>query len=653
MRRVWWTVAIAAAVSGFSAPEAGRAALPDSVRAAGTVNGVSLSRNAGFAEVAIGVTGDVDVEDFSLQAPHRIVVDLFPAKLGVLPSVYDGIVRGGITSVRVAQYNDTTVRVVLDLDRRREYDVTQEDGNVLVAFPATEEFEPWNLGAPLRVAPAVAPAPAAVAPVRAANVSLATPPASPLPQVGERITLSVRDTDLRDVLAIFAERSGRSIVTAINNVRITADINDQPWPVALQSILSAYGLAAYDDPASRIITVTTAAEQQAQRAFEPVVSVRLPLNYARATELAPTITSLLSPDCGTAVTVPTVGSTPPAGAAAGDAGATGGATAAGAAGTGAQSPPASGAVPSPTLTPGTCVTRGRVVAEPTTNTLVIFETASRMDSLVAFARSFDLKPQQVNIKAQIISINRTNTSRLGVSYDLGSPDAFFNTLAPRASTAGQSEFQVTLGGDAFAGVANANRNFASTAAINLLYNTTIGNFSLTSFLDALAQEELTDVQAVPSVNTLDKKTASLFVGNTISFLLTPPTAPGAIQAATPQIDQTEVGIRLNVTPSISANRTIRLAVAAEQSSLLQISIAGPNSSTTLVNNEVLVNDGETVVVSGLIQKTISKTRRGIPLLMNLPLLGRLFSENESIETNDDLIILITARILDDPIPSGR
>jgi type II secretory pathway component GspD/PulD (secretin) len=364
---------------------------------------------------------------------------------------------------------------------------------------------------------------------------------------------------------------------------------------------------------------------------------------------------MLAPDCGVSTPVATVGSSPPAGADAGAAAAAGGAAGAAGAGAGAtgaaQAAQQAVAPATPTIAPGTCLTRGRVVPEPTTNTLVIFETASRIDSLVTFAQSFDRKPQQVNIKAQIISINRTNTSRLGVSYDLGSPDAFFNTIAPRASTGPQTEFQVTLGGDAFAGVANANRNFADGAAINLLYNTTIGNFSLTSFLDALAQEELTDVQAVPSVNTLDKKTASLFVGNTISFLLTPPTAPGAIQAATPQIDQTEVGIRLNVTPSISANRTIRLAVAAEQSTLLQISIAGPNSATTLVNNEVLLNDGETAVVSGLIQKTISKTRRGIPLLMNLPLIGRVFSENESIETNDDLIILITARILDDPIPT--
>lgn len=661
MRRVLWTAAIAAAVSGFTAPEAGRAAVSDVAPVpAGVVKTVSLSRASGLAEVVIGVTGQVEVDDFSLQAPHRIVVDVQGATLAMVPTLYDGIVRGGIKNIRVSQYQPTVVRIVLDLDKQREYDVTRDDGAIRIALPTTDPFEPWNLAAQQpRVAPKTATPPAPVQPqveqalpVRDVKAPGVTPPPVQLTafepsrvpqQAGGRITISVRDTDLRDVLAIFAERSGRSIVTSIKGTLVTADINDQPWQTALKAILDAYGLAAVEDPVSRIISVRTAAEVQAQRAFEPIVSVRLPLNFAKAAELSTTLTALLNPDCGMAVTPPTIGA-PPAGgaAAAGDAGA----AAAGAA------PPPAAATPAATTGSATaCAARGRVVPEPTTNTLIIYETASRIDSIVNFARSFDVRPQQVNIKAQLISINRTNTNQLGVSYDLGSPDAFFNTLAPRVTSGVQQEFQVTLGGDAFAGVANANRSYASTAAINLLYNTTIGKFSLSSFIDALSQEELSDIQAVPSVNTVDRKPAELFVGNTISFLLTPQTAPGAIQAAAPQISTLDVGIRLQVVPSISANRTIRLTINAEQSSLLSITVAGPNTSKRNVTNEVVVQDGETAVISGLTQKQISKTRRGIPMLMNLPLLGRMFSENESIETTDDLLILVTAHILDDPVPA--
>jgi type IV pilus assembly protein PilQ len=628
---------------------------------------VSLSRSSGLAEVAIAVTGQVEIDDFSLQAPHRIVVDVQPATLAMVPALYDGIVRGGIRNIRVSQFQPTVVRIVVDLDKQREYDVTREDGVVRVAVPTSEEFEPWNPGAQPRNLPArapstppVEPARAAIVPVSALNTTSTAERLFTPQQTGGRITLSVRDADLRDVLAIFAERSGRSIITAITNVKVTADIIDRPWQQALDAILSANGLMAVVDPVSGIISVRTAQDMQTQRAFEPVISTRLALNFANAAELAVTLTALLDPDCGSAVTPPTVGSTPPpaagttppppvGGGAGSGATGTGAGQTTGQMGTGVQTPPPQVSLQS--LTAATCVARGRVIPEPNTNTLIIYEVASRMDSIVAFAQSFDRRPQQVNIKAQLISINRTNTSRLGVSYDLGSPDAFFNTLAPRVSTAQQTEFQVTLGGDAFAGVANANRSFAADAAINLLYNTTIGKFSLSSFLDALAQEELSDIQAVPSVNTVDRKPAELFVGNTISFLLTPQTAPGAIQAAAPQISTLDVGIRLRVTPSISANRSIRLSILAEQSSLITITVAGPNTSERNVMDEVIVQDGETAVISGLTQKQISKTRRGIPMLMNLPLLGRLFSENESIETTDDLLILITAHILDDPIPA--
>lgn len=293
------------------------------------------------------------------------------------------------------------------------------------------------------------------------------------------------------------------------------------------------------------------------------------------------------------------------------------------------------------------------MAEAPTNTLVIYEAASRLDSLVAYAKSFDLRPQQVNIRAKIIAINRTTTNDLGISYDLGSSSAYFNTLAPRAGAAGAAtpgEFQVTLGGDAFAGVANAGRTFKANQAINLLFNATIGNFSLTSFIDALSEEKLSDVQAEPSVNTLDKREAKLFSGDHVSFLLTPPTAAGAIQSAAPQISGIDVGITLTVTPSISANRTVRLTISAEQSAGLVFTVAGPSYSTRRHSTEVIVHDGETAVIAGLTQTEQTKLHRGIPLLMSLPIIGRLFSENSTVETKNDLLILITPHILDDPIP---
>lgn len=658
MRRVWVMAAVAAAVV---IPAAGGAAGYDGTRppVAGAVTAVSIRAALGRAEVVIGVDGDIDVQDFSLNAPHRIVIDFSGATLKLPPSLYDGIVRGGISNIRVAQFRANIVRVVLDLDRERDYKVVRGDHEVRVSLETAESFEPWSLDTPAPRAPESARAVVETKPVftgPASSASSLVPSAQQVP----RVSVSFRDTPLLDVLAVFSARSGLSIISGSQQnaaVRITAEIIDVPWDVALNNLLRASGLAVVKDPLSGILVVDSYANLRAQLASEPLSQQVIALNYARAQDLAPTIQSLLSRECsGGGLQI--IGAAGGAGAAA-DAGAAGGGVPpggamGGGAVAGAGGPPG---LPAQQLNPvaqqqSSCPARGSVTFEVTSNRLIIFEVASRIDALVEYVHSFDFRTPQVNIKAKFVSVNRTDTKRLGVSYDLGSNSAFFNTVAPRSGAATGQEFQVTLGGDSFAGVANASRSFkgAASSAINLIYNTTIGNFSLTSFIDALTMEQLTDVQAEPSINTVDKRPATLFSGQHVAFLLTPPTAAGAIQSAAPQISSLDVGITLTVTPSIAANGMVRLTVLAEQSSDPVVTAAGPNYFKNQASVEVMVRDGETAVIGGLTQTSVSKTRRGIPILGQLPVIGRLFSENENIERKADLLLLITPHILDDVVP---
>ena len=99
-------VLLAAAAAAVALPPSGRAAIHDgsSATPAGAVTAVSVSPASGRTEVLISFDGDVEVSDFALSAPHRIVVDISPATLKLAPRLYDGVVRGGITSVRVAQF---------------------------------------------------------------------------------------------------------------------------------------------------------------------------------------------------------------------------------------------------------------------------------------------------------------------------------------------------------------------------------------------------------------------------------------------------------------------------------------------------------------------------------------------------------------------
>jgi len=633
MRRVWWMAATAAAI--IVLPTASDAAdRGDSARAA-QVTAISVVATSGRAEVVIGFDGVADVQDFVLSSPHRIVIDVSPATLGFVPRLYDRVVRGGIVNIRVAQFKPDVVRIVLDAEGDAPYEIVRGGDDVRLRMATTAAFAPWHVGAARPVSETDA-VPVVLAPV-ASTPRVA--PAPTLQQAQERITVSFRDMPLRDVVATFAAFSGRTIIPGgspvMNNTTITLEITNQPWDVALNGILAAYGMAAIDDPVSRIITIDTYTNLQARRASEALVQERISLNYAKAAELAVTLRALLYRECGGALEV--VGG---AGAAAAANGAAGGAAAA---------PPAQQIQQAPT--PTTCNPRGNVVEEVPSNSLIITEAASRMESILAYARSFDFRPPQVNISAKIIAVNRTTTEQLGIQYDLGTRTTFFNTVLPRPSETGQaSEAQVTLGGDAFAGVANASMTFTNPSALNLIYTSAIGGFTLTSLLEALSQEQLSDIQSQPSVNTLDKRQASIFVGNDIAFLLTPQAAPGAVQTAPPQIDIVNAGINLVVTPSISANRMVRLTVEVEQAALVDITVAGPNIARRTVVNEVLVRDGETLVIGGLTQVETSDLRRGIPFLSKLPLIGRIFSSNESIERKNDLLVLITPHILDDPDP---
>ena len=654
MRRVYQLAVIAAALTVGARSATAASETP---RAPSSVTALSVVPAAGRAEVVVAIDGTVDVVDFTLDNPRRIVVDFRGATLTAPARFYDKVSRGGITNVRVAQYKPGVVRLVLDLDGAREYSVVRGERDVRIAVSGPDQFAAWHLGGGATSNPATAPATPAVNASAPAHLMTeprmtgsdpseqkAEPPLGILREVAPavtqqyeqpRITVTYeRDTEIRDVIGSFATFANKTIVAGagVANTKIGfMEIKTQPWDVALAAILRSVGLTAIED-STGIITVDSYTNIAARTAQEPLVSQIVPVYYAKAATLATTITALLNAGCAKgAAAMPQApaagGGAAGAEAAAADAGAGGSATAISTAGCG----------------------RGSVATDDKTNVLIITETQARLSDVMGFIKDLDVRTPLVAIKAKIIAVDRTGTEKLGISYDLGSVNAFQNALMPRIinNAAVPGDFRVDLTGDAFTGIANAGRAYSNEAAVSLIYNMAIGGFNLTSFLDALSQEQLTDIQAEPSITTLDNTEATLFSGSTLSFLLTPPVPAGQITSVAPQIQTKEIGITLKVTPRVTANRQLNLIVEATQEQLVIITSAGPNTNRRNSKNEVLVADGETAVIGGLTQTQISKKRTGIPILSSLPLIGRLFSETDTIEQKQDLLILITPHILDD------
>ena len=607
--------------------------------AAASVRSVSVVPASGRAEVVIGVDAAVDVQDFTLDSPARVVVDLKGATLDMPGSSYDKVSRGGVTNVRYSQFRANVVRVVIELDGVHPYEVKRTANEVRVAITGSgADFAAWKSGTTAARDAATATSESDYAPLGStsdpapARLSLQQQPSQQ-----PSITVNFQDTDIRDVIASFATFAGRTIVVGKDVTGpVTAEIRNQPWDIALRAILQGQGLAASEDPSSGIITVDSYKNIATRQSSEPLVTQMVSINYANAASLMPTVKSLLQKDCLPNTSVP-------------------------------ESGPAANQTTS-------CVARGAVAADSATNTLIITETATRLADVLGYIRNLDVRPPQVGIKAKIIFVNRTNIEDIGLSYDLGTgTDQFFSQLVKRTDPStmkpvdtngdgvpdalgGGQPFngdRILLGGNALSAIANANSR-VTNPALSVVFSTALGKFQLTSFLDALQEVRLADLQAEPSVVTLDNRAASILVGQEIPIRVLDAStantgAQGVNQNQIPRatVQLKEVGIILTVTPHITNNRMIRLEIHAENSDAqLASSDVGFIFGKQRGDTQLLVADGETAVIGGLTVTQTSSSKSGIPILVDLPLIGRLFGETRTDDEKRDLLILVTPHIID-------
>ncbi|MEO7362437.1 MAG: AMIN domain-containing protein [Gemmatimonadaceae bacterium] len=509
-------------------------------------------------------------------------------------------------------------------------------------------------------------------PVAATPVAPAPAPRrAQVPQQKPRISIDFDGTDIRDVIATFAKFSGRTIIAGKDVTgTVTANINDKPWDIALQAILSGQGLAATED-ASGILTIDSYRNLASNQSLEPLITRILDVNYAKAATLQNTVQKLLARDCTGMSTMATgreLGMNS-------NSGQSGQGNQGGMQGQG-------------------CVVRGSVAADSATNKLIITEVPSRLPEIIARLQELDIRTPQVQIKAKIVFVNRTGVTDLGLAYDLGKgTEQFFQQLVPRTDpstlvpvdlngdgvndalgggTAFQGPARIALGGKALSGIANAG-NAIKPNALNLIYSAALGKYQLTTFLNALSTSSLADVQSEPSVTILNNRTATIFVGQEIPIRVIDASAGGSggggggggggqsqpnAAAFFPRatVTKEEAGIKLTVTPQITNNKMVLLDLIAENSSAeLANTDIGVIFNRQKAQSQVLVADGEAAVIGGLTVTEKNKFRSGIPFLMNLPYIGRLFSQNSTTETKRDLLILVTPHIVEDGVtpPSGR
>ncbi|HEY6948949.1 MAG TPA: AMIN domain-containing protein, partial [Gemmatimonadales bacterium] len=375
MTRMHRMLLAAAALLGPVTP-----ALAEGGPESGEVTGVSVLPAPGKAEVVINVRGAVQVRDFMLHAPDRLVVDVVGATLSTRGALYDGVNRGGVVNLRYSQFRPDVVRIVLDLDGAREYKLARVNDEVRVSFGSDQAFAAWSSanGAALARAAAAAPADATkdavtTPPARDPEVLLNRPASvTPLFRTQQpRITVTWDKASIADVVAGFAAFSGRTIILGKDiKGEVTAEIKNQPWDQAFQAILATQGLSA-TEMTGGIIRVDAPSALAALDSLEPLESRQVPINYTPLAQITKSVETL--------------------------------------------------------LTKG----RGRVIADSASSSLIVTDTRSRIDDVTRFIANLDKKTPQILIKAKIIFVDRTDLERLGLRYDLGSANQSYNTLVNR------------------------------------------------------------------------------------------------------------------------------------------------------------------------------------------------------------------------------
>jgi len=556
----------------------------------GTVTEVTITPMQSETSVLITVDGDVEFRDFTMEGPYRLVVDLMNARHALPQAEFASVNRGGIRSMRSSQYSDDVVRIVFVLEQRLGYTVVPDaDGLRIVMENPAGDFEAWSTGS------------GSAAFDRASATSTALPaPAAPVRQQAQsqarRMSITWVDTPINQVLLAFASYSGRSIVPGSNVTgNVTADINDQPWDVALNTILEGQGLVATEDDYG-IIRVDNIEDLNSREAIEPIRTIPYRLSFGTASGVQQAIAPLLTE-------------------------------------------------------------RGQATVSPGTNTVIVSDINRVQEAVQALLSSLDIETPQVSISAKIIFVNRTELNEFGVTYELkDSQGNQFNTLSGGyADTDGdgvpeviqQGTSVVALGGNSIAALGNATARVAGPT-VQFLTSLVIGRHQLIGFIDALESVNMSDIEATPQVTVLDNQQAELIVGELTPIRTIDAGAggTGGGQFPTAQVSQQQTGIILRATPHVTADGHVLLELHAERSAAeLAPSDAGFIFRQQQVETRVLVRDGETAVMGGLVQSERTEAVSGIPLLQDLPLIGKMFQVKRQQDVQQDLIILVTPNIV--------
>ncbi|MGA8203893.1 MAG: type IV pilus secretin PilQ [Woeseiaceae bacterium] len=436
---------------------------------------------------------------------------------------------------------------------------------------------------------------------------------------GQRLTLNFQDIETRAVLQLLAETSGKNIVVSDTvQGNVTLRLRNVPWDQALDIVMTTKGLDMRQNgnviivaPAEEIAARETAdlEAKQAISELEPMYSEFLQVNYAKASDLAKLIS-----------------------------------------GTGGGSGKSGNAMLSE---------RGSIAVDERTNTLLVQDTAERLQDIRRMVTTLDIPIKQVLIETRIVVVNDDFSRDLGVRLGITS-----NNIGPRdlvvtsGTGAGSNNYLASILDAANDPTGNTRIEFPDLTDrynVNLPIADPAGRFSLALLKsDILVDLELTALEAegrgeivsTPRVITANQKEASIEQGVEIPYQQSASSGATTVQFK-------KAVLSLTVTPQITPDNNIIMDLQVHKDNVGDIISTGglggtvPSIDTRNVQTQVLVADGQTVVLGGIYETERRETIKKVPLLGDVPVVGNLFKSKQRVDNKAELLIFVTPRILEE------
>ncbi len=425
---------------------------------------------------------------------------------------------------------------------------------------------------------------------------------------GQKLSLNFQDIDVRSVLQLIADFTSLNLVASDTVTgKITLRLQNVPWDQALDLILKTKGLAKRT--MGNVMLVAPADEiarrekeeldaSQRSEALAPLHTEFLQISYAKADELATLLAKVIS-------------------------------------------------------------SRGSVSTDSRTNTLIINDTAKKIDEIREMVTRLDVPVRQVMIEARVVLANTSTDKEMGVSWGIdgsqvnGSSALLFggSNQTMLDSATWWSQQQASPGTPVVRTI-----TYPQNLAVDMSARQTGGSSFALGFVNArgdLLNLELSafqseghgDVVASPRVMTADNQMARIASGQQIPYQQA--TSSGATSTAFKNAE-----LSLEVTPTITPDGRIQMKLTVNKDSP---STAVSNNQllidTNSIKTTVLVNDGETVVLGGIYQTSTTRGVLKVPLLGDIPILGALFRKDTAISTKQELLIFITPKIYNDVVAS--